>query len=131
MKKVVVIGGGFVGTTVAKKLDGKCNLTLIDAEDFFEYTPGILRTLVEPEHYSKLHVKHSEYLLKTKIIVGHVKNIDKNKVILTNGEKINYDYLVIASGSSYNSPIKEQDIFFATRVKNLLESYKKYRNLKK
>src|SRR3989344_1818011 len=131
MKKVVVIGCGFAGTTVAKKLDGKCDLTLIDAEDFFEYTPGILRTLVEPEHYRKLHVKHSEYLLKTKIIVGHVKEIKDKIIIMNNGKKINYDYLVIASGSSYNSPIKEQDIFFATRVKNLLESYKKIQKSKK
>jgi apoptosis-inducing factor 2 len=125
MKKVVVIGGGFAGATVAKKLKSKCDLTLIDTEDFFEYTPGILRVLVEPEHYDKLHVKHIDYLPRVNVVVGHVKGISKNYVSLTNGRKIKYDYLIIASGSSYNEPIKEEDTFFAIRVKHLLEAHKK------
>lgn len=131
MKRVVVIGGGFAGTAVAKKLNGKCDLTLIDTEDYFEYTPGILRVLVEPEHYKKLHAKHKDYLPKTKIIVGHVKKIEDKKVALMDGKKINYDYLVIASGSNYNTPIKEEDTFFATRVKHLLDANKKIQNSKK
>lgn len=131
MKKVVVIGGGFAGATVAKRLQGKVDLTLIDTEDFFEYTPGILRVLVEPDHYVKLHAKHSNYLKKGKFIVGHVKKIDKKYVYLMSGKKINYDYLAIASGSSYNSPIKEEDTFFATRVKHLLDAHKKIQKSKK
>lgn len=131
MKRVVVIGGGFAGTKVAKILESKCNVTLIDAEDFFEYTPGILRVLVEPEHYKKLHSKHKNYLTKSKIVVGHVKKIDNKNVTLKDGKKINYDYLVIASGSSYNTPIKEQNIFFATRVKNILKSYQKIQKSQK
>ncbi|MEK6893955.1 MAG: FAD-dependent oxidoreductase [Nanoarchaeota archaeon] len=131
MKRVVVIGGGFAGAKVAKKLNGKCNLTLIDTEDYFEYTPGILRVLVEPEHYERLHVKHKDYLADAKIVVGHVKRIDKKSVVLVGGKKVNYDYLVIASGSHYNNPIKEQDTFFATRVKHLLEANKRIQNSNK
>ena len=112
MKRVVIIGGGFAGANAARVLDGKCDLTLIDCEDFFEYTPGILRTLVEPQHYRRLHVKHSEYLNNAQVVVGHVKAIDKNKVVLVKGNEIKYDYLIIASGSHYNSPIKEEDTFF-------------------
>ncbi len=131
MKKVVVIGGGFAGARVAKKLNGKCNLTLIDTVDYFEYTPGILRVLVEPEHYERLHVKHKDYLPHTKIVVGHVNKIDKKCVVLASGKKIQYDYLVIASGSHYNNPIKEQDTFFTTRVKHLLEANKRMQNSNK
>ncbi|MEK6915102.1 MAG: FAD-dependent oxidoreductase [Nanoarchaeota archaeon] len=131
MKRVAVIGGGFAGANVAKKLQNYCNLTLIDTEDFFEYTPGILRVLVEPEHYKKLHVRHKEYLKKAKVIVGHVKKVNDKTVLLNNGKEINYDYLVIASGSNYNSPIKEEDIFFATRVKHLLEAQEKINKSKR
>ncbi len=131
MKRVVVIGGGFAGARVAKKLNGKCHLTLIDTEDYFEYTPGILRVLVEPEHYKKLHVKHKNYLPEGKVLVGHVKKIDKKNVFLMNGKKVPYDYLVIASGSNYNTPIKEQDTYFTTRVKHLLEANKKIQNSQK
>ncbi len=131
MKKVVVIGGGFAGATAAKKLKGKCDLTLIDTEDFFEYTPGILRVLVDPDHYKKLHVKHKDYLQGAEVVTGHVKEVDKKEVTLVDGRKIDYDYLVIASGSHYNNPIKEEDTFFATRVKHLLEANKKIKKSKK
>ena len=130
MKRVVVIGGGFAGTTIARELEGNCSVTLIDKDSFFEYTPGILRVLVEPKHYQKLHAKHKDCLKKSKIIIGNVKEIGNN-FILTDKRKINYDYLAIASGSSYNSPIKEEDIFFAARLKNLLEANRKIEKSKK
>src|SRR3989344_6430154 len=130
MKRVVVIGGGFAGTTVAKKLQNKCKVTLFDTEDFFEYTPGILRVLVEPKHYEKIHVKHKDALARTNVVIGHVLEIKDKFISLTNGKKLNYDYLIIASGSNYNSPIKEEDTFFATRVKHLLEAHKKIQNYK-
>ncbi len=130
-KKVAVIGGGFAGSNVAIELQNKCDVTLIDTEDFFEYTPSILRTIVEPDYYKKINSKHSSHLPNAKIIVGHVKSINKNFVTLKNGKKINFDYLVIASGSNYATPIKEVDTFFANRVKHLLEAYEKIKNSKK
>src|SRR3989344_243968 len=127
-KKVVIIGGVFAGTTAAKILQNKCDLTLIDTEDYFEYTPGILRVLVEPEHYKKLHVKHANYLKNAKISLGHVKSVSNNSVTLVSKKKINYNYLIVASGSSYNDYIKEEDTLLATRVKHLLEAHKKIQN---
>ena len=131
MKRVVIIGGGFAGSMVARKLANKCDVTLIDTEDFFEYTPGILRVLVEPEHYDNLHIKHSEYLPKANIIIGKVKGIKSKEVILEDGKKIKYDYLAIASGSSYSSQIKEKNAFFANRMKHLLEANKKIEKSKR
>ncbi len=130
-RRVVIIGGGFAGGSIAKSLMNKTSVTLIDTEDFFEYTPSILRTIVEPEYYKKINSKHSSYLPKAKIIVGHVKSIKENQVTLINGNKIDFDYLVIASGSSYATPIKEEDTFFANRVKHLLEAYEKIKKSKK
>ncbi|MBD3262226.1 MAG: hypothetical protein GF334_11270 [Candidatus Altiarchaeales archaeon] len=44
MLEVVVLGGGFCGAAVAKHLDKVKGLkvVLIDDEDFFEYTPGLV-----------------------------------------------------------------------------------------
>ena len=130
-KKIVVIGGGFAGSMVARKLVNKCDVTLIDTEDFFEYTPGILRVLVEPEKYHKLHARHTDYLSNARVIVSHVKSIGNKNVVLANGKKVVYDYLVIASGSNYATPIKEENTFFANRIKNLLEANKKIKKAKK
>jgi len=54
MKKVVVIGGGFAGNQIAKRLQNKFNVLLIDTKDYFEYTPGILKLAVNPDYKSKL-----------------------------------------------------------------------------
>ncbi len=131
MEKVVIIGGGFAGGSIALSLMDKASVTMIDTEDFFEYTPSILRTIVEPEYYKKINSKHSSYLPNAKIIRGHVKSINEKFITLKNGKKINFDYLAIASGSNYTQPIKEEDVFFANRIKHLLEAYEKIKKSKK
>jgi len=124
MKKVVVIGGGFAGSTISRKLENSFNVVLIDCENFFEYTPGILRTLVEIEHIKKIQAKHSDYLKNAKIIWGEVDEVGENYVRLKGGkDKIRFDYLVIASGSDYNKPIKDSYVYYASRIKHLKKAF--------
>ncbi|MBI5804292.1 FAD-dependent oxidoreductase [Candidatus Pacearchaeota archaeon] len=122
MKKIVVIGGGFAGSHIAKQLERKFDVILVDTKDYFEFTPGILRTIVEPEHIRKIQVLHKNYLTKTKIVVDEVKEVGKNYVQLKN-KTMKFDYLAICSGSSYNAPFKEQRVVTATRAKHLLDCY--------
>merc|ERR1719482_2120965 len=53
-RRVLVIGGGFAGLCVARDLADHFHVTLIDAKEFFEYTPGILRAYVKPKHLDAL-----------------------------------------------------------------------------
>ncbi|MFA4887467.1 MAG: FAD-dependent oxidoreductase [Candidatus Nanoarchaeia archaeon] len=122
MKRVVVIGGGFAGATVAKNLEDKFEVILIDTKEYFEYTPSILRTIIEPEHRKKIQKMHSDYLKKARIIVSDVKDVEKERVVLK-GEKIGFDYLVICSGSRYNLPIKEQRVILPLRAEHLLAAH--------
>ncbi|MCA9485849.1 MAG: FAD-dependent oxidoreductase, partial [Nanoarchaeota archaeon] len=123
-KKIVIIGGGFAGSHAAKHLEKKFDVTLIDTKDYFEFTPGILRSIVEPEHVKKIQVLHSHYLKKAKILIGTVKEITNSYVLFKN-KKIKFDYLVISSGSTYNAPFKEPNIITATRASHLREKYEK------
>ncbi len=41
-RRVLVVGGGFSGLLVARDLAKKFNVTVVDAKEFFEYTPGII-----------------------------------------------------------------------------------------
>ncbi len=124
MKKVVVVGGGFAGSQIAKELENNFDVILIDTKDYFEFTPGILRTIVEPTHIKKIQVLHTHYLKKAKVIVGEVGEIAEKYVKVKN-KKINFDYLAICSGSRYNVPIKEQNIIVTTRANHLRNCYKR------
>lgn len=122
MKKLVIIGGGFTGAYCARKLEQDFEVTLIDTKDYYEFTPGILRAIVEPQHLKKMQVLHTHYLYQTRIIRRSVTNVANEKVFL-NKKVIPYNYLIIASGSTYHSPIKEKNIVIAARGKILHEYY--------
>ena len=122
MKKVIVIGGGFAGSLIAKKLEKDFEVILIDITDYFEYTPGVLRTIVEQKHIRKIQALHTHYLQRTKIVIGKVSEVAKKYVIIGN-KRIKFDYLVICSGSSYSSPIKEQHLVIDLRARNLRNCY--------
>ncbi|HVY01609.1 MAG TPA: FAD-dependent oxidoreductase [Candidatus Nanoarchaeia archaeon] len=118
MKKVVVIGGGFTGSTVAKKLENEFDVTLIDNKEYFEFTPGILRTIVHPTQTRCIQVKHKDYLKNSNVIIGKADKIG-DKFVSVNKKKIKYDYLVLAMGSSYVAPFKHPKLFAASRSKEL------------
>jgi apoptosis-inducing factor 2 len=127
MKKVIIIGGGFAGSYAAMKLEQKFKVTLIDNKNYFEFTPSILRTLVDSNHAKKIQIKHSQYLKKTNLIFNEVSNISDKLVETKKGRKYLYDYLIIASGSSYNRPIKEKNLVLADRTEELIESTEQLR----
>ncbi len=131
MKNLVIIGGGFAGARIAKKLQNKFNVTLTDTKDYFEFTPGILRTLVEPNHLSKILVKHKKYLPNASFIQETIKEITPYHVKFGKNNSIPYDYLVIASGSHYSAPIKQKDIISTIRSKEVREHEKKITNARK
>ncbi|MBI2451505.1 FAD-dependent oxidoreductase [Candidatus Pacearchaeota archaeon] len=129
-KKVVVIGGGFAGSLCAKKLERYFDVILIDTKNYFEFTPGVLRTIVKPEHLRKIQVLHTHYLRRAKVITGKVDRIN-DKFIYVNGKKLGFSYLIICAGSSYNAPFKEQNLVVATREEHFRDYYKELCRAKK
>lgn len=128
-KRVVIVGGGFAGTYVARKLQNSFKVTLIDSKDYFEFTPSVLRTIVEPEHIGKIQALHRNYLKNTVVIRGNVIDINSNEVI-TPTHTFPYDYLVISTGSNYNAPIKESGIVIAARAEELVSYAERLKNVK-
>jgi NADH dehydrogenase FAD-containing subunit len=114
-KRVVIVGGGFAGTVVAQKLERDFDVVVIDNKDYFEFTPSILRTIVEPSHMKKVQVLHSHYLHRAKIIHKQALLVTPQHVIAgdmrgVDEEKIPYDFLVVSTGSYYNKPFKESSL---------------------
>ncbi len=130
MQKLVIIGGGFAGTKIAQQLENDFETILIDNKDYFEFTPGILKALVNPKHLKKIEVHHRDYLKKTKVVKDLATGVRKNKVVLRNGKIIGFDYLVIASGSRYNNPIKTEGILLADKGMRLIAHHKEFEKCK-
>ena len=132
MKRVVIIGGGFTGSRVAKILEKKKNfeVTLIDTKKHFEFTPSILKSITNPKFFNKIKILHESYLKNSTFICGKVKKISKNSISVR-GKEIPFDYLVIASGSTYASPIKDQNVSIISKIKHLEEIHDKIEGLDK
>jgi len=104
---------------VARHMRKHFDCTLIDAKEYFEYTPGILRAFVHPSHLSELTFKYQPVLegyMGVRYVWGEVKSInEKNRVatykpIEDEAERtIEFDYCVIASGCNFGmfSPVGE------------------------
>lgn len=127
MKSVLIIGGGFAGSSIAKKLQNDFRVTLVDKKDYFEYKPGILRIAADPTYEKKLIVKHSSYLKRAKIVVGKVTKLTKTYAIVK-GKKIHFDYAVIASGATYIPFLSGNNVVIASdieSIKSKIEDVKK------
>ena len=106
-KRVVIIGGGFAGLHLAKKLCSKqLQVVLIDKHNYHCFQPLLYQVAtagLEPDS-----IAHSlRTLLQNKknfyFRYAEVKTIQQeNKFILTDVGNIHFDYLVIATGSKTN-----------------------------
>jgi len=128
-KRVVVVGGGFSGTIAAQSLEDYFHVTIIDNKDYFEFTPSVLRTIVEPHHVRKLQVLHTHYLRTITVIQKEVLRVETDHVVLDD-RNISFDYLVINTGSTYQPPFKESRLIGSARGNTLRESYTSIRRAK-
>ncbi|MDQ5931004.1 MAG: hypothetical protein QG674_170 [Patescibacteria group bacterium] len=107
-KKVVIIGGGFGGIAVAKRLQNVpgFEVVLITKNPFFEYYPALYKLVTGAlaievcVPYDKIFKKNSNI----SVIQGFYESYDKDKKIvsLLDSQTFEYDYLVLAMGSQTN-----------------------------
>lgn len=106
-KKVVILGGGYAGASLARSLDKKIfEVVLIDNKSTFENKIGAYHVLVEPNSMQKNILPHQSYLHQANAIVGQVETITPS-FVQVNGHKISFDYAVIATGSRYEVPFAQ------------------------
>lgn len=101
-KKVVVVGGGYTGTNVARALDGVATVTLVARQERLVHNIAGLRASVVPGFEQRVLVPLSHVLTNGTVKSGvEVMKVDDQAktVTLSNGETLVYDALVIATGS--------------------------------
>ncbi|CAK9103799.1 Apoptosis-inducing factor homolog B [Durusdinium trenchii] len=111
VRRVLIIGGSFSGLAAGRDLGSHYLVTIIDAKEYFEYTPGVLRAYVKPKHLDALTFTLQpviETRMGCKFIWGEVKELNAEQktatykpIFTTERETIDFDYCIIAAGCNF------------------------------
>lgn len=104
--KVVIVGGGYGGSTLAKALDETMDVVLVDPKDAFVHSVAALRGLVSAEWAPRVFYPYGNLLQRGVVIRDRVVAVDEKGVTTAAGTRIDADYIVLASGSTYPFPAK-------------------------
>ncbi|MDZ7681391.1 MAG: NAD(P)/FAD-dependent oxidoreductase [Fodinibius sp.] len=107
-KHIVIIGGGFGGISVAKKLKkADVDITIIDKTNHHLFQPLLYQVATAALSPGDIAVPIRAILGQRKglkVLMGKVNGINKQEqyVSLESGKRISFDYLVMAPGAQYN-----------------------------
>ncbi|MFI0937916.1 FAD-dependent oxidoreductase [Streptomyces sp. NPDC021020] len=125
---VVVVGGGYGGSSVAKALDAEdgVDVVLVEPKDAFVHAAGSLRALVKPEWAGKIFFPYDGLMVRGRVVHDRVAAIDSDGrgVTLAGGGRIAADYVVLASGSDYPFPAKSDSDAAAEALDRLRLAHK-------
>lgn len=107
-KKVVIVGGGFGGISVAKKLKNtNLDVTIVDKRNHHLFQPLLYQVATAALSPGDVAVPIRSIFSSSdniKTVLGEVTAIDKNANLLHFNKRspLQYEYLVLATGSQYN-----------------------------
>lgn len=105
--RIVIIGGGFGGIALAKKLSNKdAQVVLLDKHNYHNFQPLLYQVStggLEPDSIAYPIRKVLQGYPNFYFRLANVKELDtKKKTVITNIGEMSYDYLVVATGSETN-----------------------------
>ncbi|MAK60278.1 MAG: N-acyl homoserine lactone synthase [Ponticaulis sp.] len=107
-KKIVIVGGGYAGVSLAHSLDEVAEVTLIEPREAFFHCVAAIRAVVQPELLDRLIIPYDRLMKNGRIIQARAEQISEGRVVLENGETIEGDCIIAATGSNYAPPFKAQ-----------------------
>ncbi len=128
LKRIVVVGGGFGGLKLAKKLrKSPFQVVLIDKNNYHTFQPLLYQVAtagLEPDSIAypirNIFKKQKNFFFR----IAEVEKINEEKnIIETSIGELSYDYLVVATGSDTNffgmKPIEEQSMTMKSVIEAL------------
>lgn len=107
-KNVVVVGGGFAGLAVCRRLRRRFNVTLVDAKQYFEFVPGMVRPYSNPDLHRKLVLDYAKVCSKMKVAWTWARcaKIRAGEVLVQPAKgadlrPLPYDFCVVAAGCDH------------------------------
>lgn len=105
-KRIAIIGGGYLGSDLAKSLDDSAEVTLIEPRSHFVHASAMIRAVVDPSLLDHALIPYNQLLKNGRILRARATGIDASGVTLDNGKTVKADYIVVATGSSNAMPFK-------------------------
>src|SRR5476649_800238 len=78
---VVVVGGGYGGTAVAKALDETTDVVLVEPRDAFMHNVAALRALVDPSWLPRIFFPYDGLLANGRVVRDRAQTVDPNRVV--------------------------------------------------
>lgn len=141
MKKVVVVGGNFAGSTAAlelkRKLKANVEVTVIDRNEDFLYIPSLIWVPIKRREISEISTPRRSVFEShgVKFVCTTALNVDPDtQVVYTEKGDYPYDELIIATGPKVNFDIapgvREHALYIGTpagamKTREKLDEFKK------
>src|SRR3984885_12559836 len=92
---VVVVGGGYGGTAVAKALDETHDVVLVEPKDAFMHNIAALRALVDTSWLPKIFLPYAGLLTNGRVVRDRAVVVDPHRVLTASGDEIPAAYVVL------------------------------------
>ncbi len=106
--ELAIVGGGYIGTALAKSLDAVMDVTVIERASHFTHAPAMIRAMIEPTILDRALIPYDRLLSNGQVLQGEAVAVDGTGVTLAEGGQVAADYIVLATGSANLAPFKSE-----------------------
>ncbi len=105
MKRVVIVGGGYAGVTLARALDEAFDVVLVEQKDRFYHNVGAMRAYADASFFERLLIPYDRLLRRGRVVQDEAVSAESGGVRGVAGS-YEADVVVVASGSRHRMPFK-------------------------
>lgn len=108
-QRIVVVGGGIAGHSIAYAMQNLADVTLVDPKDYVEVPMAVPRLMVAPGSLPAL-IPYRAFLPAAQHVQGWAKEVRQGSVVVEANERsgtaeVPFDYLILATGSNYEGDL--------------------------
>lgn len=116
---VIIAGGGYGGTAVARALDDVADVVVIEPRDTFVHNVATLRAVTDPSWADHIFMPYDMLLSHGRVRRDRITGVSAPGVSLASGGFAAGDFIVLATGSAHRYPAKI-DVLDATAGRDKL-----------